>query len=71
MTHAEKWNEVCEELKEKHPKSDVTLWVSGYVFGLSHGADTASRSRNTADSAKPPHTPSLISEDSGGGRVKL
>ena len=36
--HKQKWNEVCQELNKKHPNSDVTLWVNGYVFGLNHAA---------------------------------
>lgn len=56
--HADKWKAVCEEMKRNHPASNATLWVSGYVFGLTHAADMASRSRNGADNVKPQCMPS-------------
>ena len=58
MNHIEKWQAVCEELKTNHPTSNATVWVTGYVFGLTHAA-TVSRSESGADNAKPPCTPSL------------
>lgn len=65
MNHTEKWNQVCEELKVNHPHSNVTLWVSGYVFGLTHAADMASRLPNTAGNAqaKCTHPQHCVSRD--------
>ena len=58
MNHIEKWKAVCEELKTNHPKSNVTVWATGYVFGLTHAA-TVSRLESGVDSVKPQCTPSL------------
>lgn len=53
MNHLEKWKEVLAELRQNHPNSNPTLWTEGYVFGMQHAADMASRSLNTVGNAKP------------------
>lgn len=43
--HVDKWKEILDEIRKSHPTSNATLWLAGYVFGLTHAAEMNSKER--------------------------